>query len=558
VSVETSEADGGKHFSLAVNGKPDASTHRDVSTQLLLGHIPMMLKPEAHQVLVVGLGSGMTCGAVMRHPNVDRLDVVEISPEVAQAARLFAAHNDRVLENPKVHATQEDAKTFLQVCDRKYDAIISEPSNPWMAGVAGVFTVEYYSTCRARLQPGGLMVQWVQEYETDNRTLEVVLRTFGSVFPYFSVWVTADADLALVGSTRPQSLDLEAMQKRFQLPSVKASFERMDLFRFPVFLACEIISPDNAPYVASPDTLIHSDTYPVLESMAQRAFFAGGVTSLPLTYDENFSTRPTTILGHYLRDHPLTEDDLRAFSLFKVTSHVPNDRLYRSVLMRWMQDHPQSATPIELSAKSKDRGIPEALEAQQMQSKRQLIWDQAEKNPELLRYYAHYQLTTYMLSRSVFYQPPSEDIESVLKRLIEVDPANQRIYRLQLAELAWDQRNDEACILLARDALNPSTNTFGPNKFDLDRAASRRVLARMIETMWRAGDPDEAWAICQEAKKQGYVEPDDDLLEPLLLLAYRKVESFINQNRPAPIQLIPGEKDANGKLPPSAPAASPP
>ena len=136
VDVHSWKEGNDERLTLKVNGKADAGTSTDMITQLLLGHLPMLLHPDSKQVLVIGLGSGITCGALARHPAVERLDAVEISPEVVAAAELFAPYNDRILANPKMHLAVEDAKSFLQITGRKFDLIVSEPSNPWMAGVA--------------------------------------------------------------------------------------------------------------------------------------------------------------------------------------------------------------------------------------------------------------------------------------------------------------------------------------------------------------------------------------------------------------------------------------
>jgi len=530
VAVEVAGDVGRTHLTLSVNGKPDASTGLDATTQLLSGHIPMLLRPESKRVLVVGLGSGMTCGAVMRHPTVERLDAVEISPEVAQAARLFGPHNDQVLDNPKVRLVQEDAKTFLQLAEDKYDLIISEPSNPWMAGVAGVFSLEYYLSCRGRLQADGLMAQWVQVYETDDEAFQVVLRTFSSVFAHLSVWIASTGDVILVGGTQEPQIDLQAIRDRFELPGVKSDLERIDIFRLPVLLARQIISPDNAPFIAPWATPVHSDYAPVLESLAQRAFFAGGGATLQLALDENYSVRPATILARYLQKHPLTEDDYRAFSLFKLARLMPDERLYRSLLSRWLADFPQSTAALELSAKAKYHGVAEELEAQRLGARQSLIQTNAANDPELLRYYAHFLTRTYTQYRSVFYRPPAEELETALKQLVELDRANQRVYRLHLAELAWDRQDDGACLELAQKALSPDTNTFGAIQFDLDRPAPQRVLTKMIESYWRAGKPAEAWDLCQQAKAQGYLDSADAKQEPLLGIVYRKVEAFMNQS----------------------------
>jgi len=119
-----------EHLALKVNGKPDAGTKADVSTQLLLGHLPLLLRPDSQRALVIGLGSGMTCGAVLQHSPIQQVDAVEISPEVVEAARLFSAHNHDALNSPRLRVIVEDAKSFLAITGHAYDVIISEPSNP--------------------------------------------------------------------------------------------------------------------------------------------------------------------------------------------------------------------------------------------------------------------------------------------------------------------------------------------------------------------------------------------------------------------------------------------
>ena len=537
VSVDRNVVGGKEQLSLRVNGKPEASTTTDVLTQLLLGHIPMFLRLDAKQALVIGLGSGMTGGAVMRHPGVERLDVVEVSPEVVEAARLFTAHNDGILNNPRVQVVVEDAKSFLRATDRKYDVIISEPSNPWMAGVAAVFSLEYYGNCRAHLTPGGIMAQWVHMYESDDGALQIVLKTFGLAFPFFSVWEISNGDLMLLGSSEPLSVDFRALQQRMSQPAVKADLERIDLFRLPVLLARETIPPENAPFIAGPSVAAHSDFYPVLEYAAQRAFFVRGDTTIPLLFEENGSPRPSTLLGRYLQGQQLTEADFKAFALFQTTHRIFEPALFRSLLKGWQNNYPQSTVPTELSAKAPERGTADELEAARLAVKRDVIFQDAAKDPELLRLYAHFLMQTYWAQRSAFYLPPATELESALQRLIETDPLNQRIYKLRLAGLAWDRKDDEACLRLARSGFDPDLKSGGPINFDLDPRAPPRVLAQMIDIFLRRGDAGKAWNLCQQARTRGYIGAARANNDPVLEMTYRKVEALIQQ---AAAQASPG------------------
>ena len=536
VSVDRTVVDGKEELALRVNGKPEASTTSDVVTQLLLGHIPMFLRLDAKQALVIGLGSGMTGGAVMRHPRVEQLDVVEISPEIVQAARLFTAYNNGILNNPRVRVVIEDAKSFLRATDRKYDVIISEPSNPWMAGVAAVFSLEYYGNCRAHLTPGGIMAQWVQKYESDDGALQIVLKTFGLAFPFFSVWEISSGDLMLLGSSEPLSVDFRAQQQRMSQPAVKADLARIDLFRLPVLLARETISPENARFIAGPSVAAHSDFYPVLEYAAQRAFFVRNSTTIPLLFAENGSPRPGTLLGRYLQEYPLTEADFKALALFQTTHRIFDPALFHSLLKGWQNNYPQSTVPLELAAKAPE-GTADELEAARLAVKRDVIFQDAAKDPELLRLYARFLSQTYLAQRSAFYLPPATELESALQRLIETDPPNQRIYKLRLAGLAWDRKDDEACLQLAQSGFDPDLKSGGPINFDLDPRAPTRILARMIDIFLRRGNAGEAWKLCQQARTWGYIGTARANSDPLLEMTYRKVEAL---NQQAAAQANPG------------------
>jgi len=529
VSVERSLIGGKESLGLRVNGKPEASTTLDVAPQLLLGHTPMLLCLDAKQALVVGLGSGMTGGAVMRHAGVERLDVVEISPEVVQAARFFSTHNDGVLTNSRVRVLVEDAKSYLRTTDRKYDVIISEPSNPWMAGVAAVFSLEYYTNCQAHLNPGGVMAQWVQKYESDDDTLQIVLKTFSLSFPFVSVWEISSGDLMLLGSNEPLPVDFTILQQRMSQPRVKADLERIDLFRLPVLLALQTISPENAAFITTPSVAAHSDFYPVLEYAAQRAFFVRGETAISLLFAENGSPRPGTLLGRYLQSHKLAEKDFKAFALFQGTHRIFHPALYRSMLKGWQSSFPQSTDPLELSAKAQDRGTPEELEVARLAAKRDVIFQDAAKNPELLRLYAHFLSQTYSAQRSAFYLPPATELESALQRLIETDPPNQRIYKLRLAGLAWDRQDDETCLRLAHSGFDPDVKAGGPLNFSLDPKAPPRILARIIDIYLRRGDAGTAWSLCQQARAGGFVATPAASNDPVLEMTFRKVEALIQE-----------------------------
>jgi spermidine synthase len=174
-------------LSLQINGKTEASTGGDMPTQLLAGHLPMVLHPRARDVLVIGLASGVTLGAVERYP-VDRISVVEIARGVPAAARRFAAANGKALDDRRVSLVIDDARGWLLARRRRFDVIASQPSNPWVAGVANLFTTEFYRLGREHLDADGLFAQWVQAYRIAPDDLRRVVRSFLEVFPDATLW----------------------------------------------------------------------------------------------------------------------------------------------------------------------------------------------------------------------------------------------------------------------------------------------------------------------------------------------------------------------------------
>jgi len=194
------------YLSLRTNGKVDAS-NRDATTQLLVGHMGPLFHTAPRRVLVIGLGSGMTVSAVARYPDVERIDCVEIEPAVIRAASYLEPLNRGVLKDPRVHILLDDARNFLFTTRQLYDVVISEPSNPWIAGVATLFTSEYYRAARKRLAPGGVFVQWVQAYSLYPEDVRMILGTFVPEFPHVTLWRGDEPDLLLLGRTETGPTD---------------------------------------------------------------------------------------------------------------------------------------------------------------------------------------------------------------------------------------------------------------------------------------------------------------------------------------------------------------
>jgi len=193
-----------QNCTLQINGKVDASSSdTDMRTQVALAALPLAMHPAPRRVLVIGFGAGVTTRVAAIWPGVERVDTVEIEPAVLRAAPYFKEINGEVYRHPRSRLIVDDARHFLFTTRERYDVIISEPSNPWLAGVGNLFTSEFYREARARLTSGGILMQWVQGYQLLPEDLSLVARTMRGSFPRTALWCGETHDFLLVGSQQP-------------------------------------------------------------------------------------------------------------------------------------------------------------------------------------------------------------------------------------------------------------------------------------------------------------------------------------------------------------------
>lgn len=202
---------------LAINGRTNASDGEDMATQLMLAQLPILLAPSIKNGLIVGFASGVSAGAILQSP-IESVTCVELEPATISASRFFEHVNNHPLNDPRLHLVIDDARTYLRGSPERYDLIMSEPSHPWVPGVANLFTEEFFQLGRQRLNDGGVFVQWLQVYQLSNESLRSVLATFQKVFPRVMVFRVGGnsqgKDLVLVGSQVPLTLDRIAERMR--------------------------------------------------------------------------------------------------------------------------------------------------------------------------------------------------------------------------------------------------------------------------------------------------------------------------------------------------------
>lgn len=292
---------------LVINGKADASTYYDMPTQVLLGQIPMMLHPNAKKVFVVGFGSGTTIGSVLTHP-VEKVVCAEISKEVIDAAKFFDKENYNCTTDPRLQLVNEDAHTLLKLSKDKYDVIISEPSNPWIAGIGNLFSQEYFQKCLDKLDSSGVMVQWFHLYEANDEVVKLVLSTFASVFPYCQLWNSVANDIIIVGSKKEIALDAMTLNQLFDSPKISADLNRVGIPDLFTFLSCQSYSPRGFSQLISKKP-INSETKPVLEFIAPWAFYSGNRSTYVYSADGKYDTlsRNSLLIKDFLRKEKPTK-----------------------------------------------------------------------------------------------------------------------------------------------------------------------------------------------------------------------------------------------------------
>lgn len=354
---------------LSISGKVDASSRVDLSTMTLSGQVPMLFHSNAVNVMVVGLASGITAGEILHYP-VKQLDILEISPEVVRACEFFTPWNNNVLSDPRARVIIQDARTHLTLTDQMYDVIMSEPSNPWMAGVANLFTVEYYQKVRQHLNPGGIFVQWFHTYQTDWETFSMVGRTVQRIFPNSLLMKTAtegsdylivcfkDSKAMLELSIAERNLIYAARSRNMRISSAKVIYP--------------LIVSENLDEVLS-EGMIHTDDHPHLEYLAPRQLYKGGVDfSDKILGKRKISLRTGLVLAEFTEiDKQLALADFMAsmniapFGMVNLSKATKDQvKQYRTIVESFCRGH--KVSDYDKIADSEDRALCLVIHEQQI------------------------------------------------------------------------------------------------------------------------------------------------------------------------------------------------
>jgi hypothetical protein len=208
-----------------INGRTDGHAIVDASTQIGSGLISSFLHPRPVNGMVIGLGTGSTAGWMAAIESINVVDVVELEPSILEVARQCRDVNNNVLKHPKINVIIGDGREILLTSKKKYDVIVSEPSNPYRAGIASLYTLEFYRAAADCMTENGIFTKWVQAYEVDTLTVRTIYATLSSVFPYVYTWQTNPWDMILICTKKEINIDAAMLRKRLKTEPFKSGFE---------------------------------------------------------------------------------------------------------------------------------------------------------------------------------------------------------------------------------------------------------------------------------------------------------------------------------------------
>ncbi len=356
VTVVATDVQAGHHV-IYTNGKPDASVvldrwpsdrpkdlgpaiAGDEPNQFLVGLLPLMTRPDSVHGALIGFGSGVTCHTLLSSPHLERLDTVEIEPEMVRGSMYFKPVNYRAYDDPRSHIHFDDAKAYFAWAGDKYDFIISEPTNPWVSGVSSLFTVEFYQEAKRYLKPGGVLAQWIQGYESSNALMTGVLAALDSEFEDYLIarigssdWVIIASPDAKIGQLDPEPLSWPDAQEAFELLGIH------DIGQLDGLITAnrEMLHP----YLV--DKVPNRDSHPLLDTGAEKARFLKGRAEF--LHSLRWTPAPVLeVLGHIpRRPYPLGGiGDYRE-------PHILFENEEAALLMRRYED-PNARVAEELSA----------------------------------------------------------------------------------------------------------------------------------------------------------------------------------------------------------------
>lgn len=251
-----------------VDGKVEASTLLvDMRLQRLQGHLPLLFARGQDRAVNIGLGCGITLGALKMHP-LKELHCIELEENILQTARYFSEANHSVLDDPRLTVVLNDGRNHLLLTDVQYDVITSDPFEPLVGGAANLYTKEHFENGRRRLAPGGVFAQYLPMYQLSPEDFRMIIRSFCAVYPNVSLWYTG-IDTIMLGSVEPHRLDLPTLEARMAHPGVRESLAEVGIASPEQLLQTFVMDPHRLPGLM--EGPLNTDETPFIEFSAPRS-----------------------------------------------------------------------------------------------------------------------------------------------------------------------------------------------------------------------------------------------------------------------------------------------
>jgi len=328
--------------SILTNGKSDASVSfsntppsGDEPTMILTSVFPLSAYPEATTAAVIGIGSGISSNTLLKTDRIKKVDTIEIEEAMVEGARLFEHHSSLVYSDSRSQVHIDDAKSFFAVNNKKYDLIISEPSNPWVSGVASLFTKEFYHQIKRHLNSGGVLAQWIQAYEIDAGLLSSIFKALSLKFKYFVAYQATEGDIVLLASDDQKVLTLDSWvfkQKKLADAMARVNIKNMDDLYARQIGTSSVLRP----FIQTYEIPANSDYFPVISRLAPKARFLNK-NSLDFV-NLRYSSVPVLDILDPLPDSSSRYNFTRSVSFM----HSKSNRLAESIYSYIVEEKPQN------------------------------------------------------------------------------------------------------------------------------------------------------------------------------------------------------------------------
>jgi spermidine synthase len=508
VAIQSYDYPGNSQLELRINGEVIERGYVHQIKPVINTMVPYILHGTPKHVAVFGLRSGSAAGILASLPTIKQVDGVEYNVDLLSVIGKFASSNGNLLQRDSFHFYNTTPSRFLHQSQEELDIIINQYARPWKSLNTPWFSLEFYEECANRLSKEGLMVQNIQASHLDDPTLETVIATFGSVFNQTSIWKLGHGEWMLIGTRDKREWSLDLLKARIQTKEVQFILNTQELETWPMLLTTQISGFDKGFHLVPDESLMHSRNYPALRMLGNNAFASPSPLTVLENANEHFIPKSSLILGNFAQTNPWTIDQLRAFSILQMDHQLYDPKVFRSVVKRWLNLSPDETTLQILSASTSKAESPWTYESARLNALISSFPADTEPPLELVKQAAFHSLQRYRDERTFIHRPDSSFLEAMLDHMIQKDPVNQRVYRMNLAELAWDEGKTEAFLKFSEEAFDPDIEKFGPVDYSAEPMAPYKTLALMAEHWWKNGQLEKAKQVCIQALQANYIGPE--------------------------------------------------